>query len=107
MLPDTNLADLSMSRQRKHGYIHESTATCSCPNMYQPVLQVFMLLPDMDSGAVWREVALLRNCAHRRIVPLYGVAIKVPIVDCCLLSLPCLPVQLWVAMWLIVAECLL
>ena len=66
-----------------------------------------MLLPDMDSRAVWREVTLLRNCAHRRIVPLYGVAIKVPIVDCCLLSLPCLPVQLWVAMWLIVAECLL
>ena len=38
--------------------------------------QVFELLPGMDSRAAWHEAALLRECIHDRIVPLYGVAIK-------------------------------
>ncbi|PSC75307.1 Serine threonine-kinase CTR1 [Micractinium conductrix] len=38
--------------------------------------KVFELLPGMDSRAAWHEAALLRECIHDRIVPLYGVAIK-------------------------------
>jgi hypothetical protein len=40
-------------------------------------LQVIELLPGMDSDIAWREAALLRDCSHERIVPLYGVALKV------------------------------
>ncbi|KAI3427363.1 hypothetical protein D9Q98_010279 [Chlorella vulgaris] len=46
----------------------------------QPVaVKVFELLPELDSSAVWREVALLRQCRHPRIVPVYGVAMKGPV----------------------------
>lgn len=31
----------------------------------------------MHSSAVWREAAMLRDCGHARIVPLFGVALKV------------------------------
>lgn len=40
-------------------------------------LQVCELLPGTDSRAIWREVSILRSCAHERIVPLFGVALKV------------------------------
>ena len=50
-----------------------ATAAC-CP---AALLQVFELQPGMDSGVIWQEVCLLRRCAHERIVPLRGVAVKV------------------------------
>ena len=37
--------------------------------------QVFELEPQMASAAMWREADLMRQCVHRRIVPLLGVAI--------------------------------
>ena len=46
----------------------------ACP---PAALQVIELLPGMDSHTAWREAALLRDCTHERIVPLYGVAFKV------------------------------
>lgn len=46
----------------------------ACPS---DTLQVIELLPGMDSHTAWREAALLRDCTHERIVPLYGVALKV------------------------------
>jgi hypothetical protein len=45
-------------------------------------LQVIKLLPGMDSHTVGREAALLRDCTHERIVPLYGVALKVGAAAC-------------------------
>lgn len=39
--------------------------------------QVFDLMPGMDSARMWREVTLMRQCSHPRILPLLGVAIKV------------------------------
>lgn len=41
------------------------------------VLQVFELDPGIQSGSIWREVAMLRDCTHEHVVPLYGVSIKV------------------------------
>ena len=38
---------------------------------------MFELLPGADLQAVWDEAALLRQCAHERIVPLFGVAVQV------------------------------
>lgn len=42
-----------------------------------PFVQVYEILPEMDSGVVWREAALLRRCVHPHIVPLLGVALTV------------------------------
>lgn len=41
------------------------------------VLQVFELQPGLDSRVAWREVSLLRQCVHERLVPLLGVALTV------------------------------
>jgi hypothetical protein len=48
-----------------------------CPDLHCTALQVCELLPGTDSRAIWREVSILRSCAHERIVPLFGVALKV------------------------------
>lgn len=40
-------------------------------------MQVFELQPVLDPHTAWREVSLLRQCAHARIVPLFGVALRV------------------------------
>ena len=40
-------------------------------------VQAVELAPGVASGAFWREARVLRQCAHERIVPLYGVAIRV------------------------------
>ncbi|PSC70012.1 leucine-rich repeat family [Micractinium conductrix] len=38
--------------------------------------KVFELEPGIESGRVWREVALMRRCRHARMVPLLGVALR-------------------------------
>ena len=38
--------------------------------------QVFELQAGVDSGEMWREAALLRQCEHPRIVPILGIALK-------------------------------
>ena len=40
-------------------------------------VQVMHLAPSVRSSQFWREVQLLRRCAHPRIVPVYGVAVQV------------------------------
>ena len=50
---------------------------CPLSCLFAAMSQVFELQAEMDSGAVWQEVCLLRRCTHERIVPLLGVAIKV------------------------------
>ena len=42
-----------------------------------PGLQVIELQAGVDSRAAWHEAQVLQRCAHARIVPLFGVAIKV------------------------------
>ena len=42
-----------------------------------PPAQVFELEPGVGVGAAWREVATMRACTHRRVLPLLGVAIQV------------------------------
>ncbi|KAL4855737.1 3-deoxy-manno-octulosonate cytidylyltransferase [Chlorella vulgaris] len=39
-------------------------------------VKVFELDPGIQSGSIWREVAMLRDCTHEHVVPLYGVSIK-------------------------------
>ncbi|EFN58982.1 hypothetical protein CHLNCDRAFT_137604 [Chlorella variabilis] len=39
-------------------------------------VKVFELQPVLDPHTAWREVSLLRQCAHARIVPLFGVALR-------------------------------
>lgn len=39
--------------------------------------QVLHLGSDLRSSRFWREVQLLRHCAHPRMVPVYGVALQV------------------------------
>lgn len=39
-------------------------------------VKVFELEPGLDSGAVWREVSMLRHCIHPRVVPLFGVTVQ-------------------------------
>ncbi|KAL4422644.1 hypothetical protein ABPG75_008841 [Micractinium tetrahymenae] len=42
-------------------------------------VKVVELPPGLDVGAVWREASLLRRCTHRRIIPLFGVAVQGPL----------------------------
>lgn len=43
----------------------------------QPCPQVFELGPGINSGTVWQEVSLLRNCSHPRVVQMLGVSVEV------------------------------
>ena len=43
----------------------------------QVAVKVFEIDPGIDSGRIWREAAMLRDCVHERIVPLYGIALRV------------------------------
>ncbi len=59
-------------------------AGCAAPalllfkfKLHRTGLQVIELDPGVDSRAVWHEARLMRRCVHDRIVPLYGIAIKV------------------------------
>ena len=47
------------------------------PTYSSHLLKVTELLSGVESQSIWRETALLRRCIHERIVPLYGVALKV------------------------------
>ena len=50
-------------------------------NVWAPLKSVCMqaveLQPGVASGAFWREATIQQRCIHARIVPLYGVAIRV------------------------------
>jgi len=42
---------------------------------------VLELEAGANAAAIWQEVNLLRLCTHRRIVPLFGVAIQASSAD--------------------------
>ena len=56
------------------------------PHQHTPLphWQVFELEAGVDSATLWREVLLLRQCRHPRIVPLLGVALEVRLGGGCL-----------------------
>jgi hypothetical protein len=62
--------------------MHGLRSHCTDPSLLPPCttlahlrLQAHELLPDTDPQQIWREVELLRQSAHERIVPLLGVVI--------------------------------
>ena len=60
------------------------TGTCVMHSSPQPngrLPQVYELGPGARSQRMWHEAALLRSCAHPRLVPLYGAAVSVR--GCC------------------------
>lgn len=63
-----------LGRMMRAVCIHSAGATTPAPRL---ATQVFELAPGAASQRMWQEVALLRDCLHERLVPLYGVAVSV------------------------------
>ena len=67
--------------------VQECALRCACGLLCTPLADLLMRRPNLtqafelgagiDSGQMWQEVALLRNCQHPRVVQLLGVAVEV------------------------------